>query len=1257
MILNRLYIAIGLLIILVLSTALVAPYLIDWTSYRQTFEREAGAYLGRPVTVAGKASVRLLPTPILNFTNVRVGDEADPDLTVENLRAELELPALLRGDVRIVQMRVDRPTMRLDIAALSVPRSETPDVSEADRSLDPDAVSLDSLEISSGQMLLYDSRTGRQWAVESLNAQLEARSLNGPGKIEGGLVIDGSALSFRASAGRMAPNGAIPMKVNLYSAELPFVSRLSGRLMTRSEAGFVYEGSFSTAELAHLDDLEEEPQAEALDVPADGESQLLPVVEASGNFRLTADSLSLPEMQISYGLRDRPLQLAGEATLSFGAEPYFNASLDARQIDVDRALGGGPSDPVAISKAVQAFLDNFKSLPLAPIDGELHLDAKGVVVGGSVIQAVGADLKPRRDGWKIDILSALLPGQTRVDLSGGVQIAGTPRFKGRGKVNSGNPAAFASWWRGEAGAVAIVDGFTIEADLDIAEGEQVASGIAADLDGGTLNGSMTVRQFQESGGQVFVDIDLEASRLDLDKARAVAGLFAGDAISGGHVDRMAVNLTADRLFAGGVDARNVEVSGTLHPEAFELKTLFIADLAGATISARGRINDPMGAPSGRVNLNIAAEDLAGTAQFLKSLIPANAAVSQFETVAGALSPAEAEMLLSANQQDGKLAFDVDGTFGGTRVNLGISGRGGLDDLIKLDGQIDALVVAEQTETLLRQAGLDVLPLDNSGPARIAFKAVGQTENGFTVTSDGTLAGIGFSFAGDGRLVGGRPVLTGKFDGNTRAVDNALLLAGIALPGIGEGYPVTANGEATIDGTRIELALTESFINDLPANGNISVDLSSPVRVGGDLAVGSLSVPGLASALTGQQVEPSADGWSDTPFARAVPENLEVDIRLRSEELDLGAGPLARNGTFRFGLKGSSINIDQLKADWAGGRIEGELGLTAGELGLAMSLRGSLDSVALQDVIWHKDGRSVAMGTLGGSFSLNGRGRSMSGIVSTLNGSGSFNVRDGVIRSINPTAFSSIVRAADTGLVLNPDRVRSVFEGYLDAGSLPFERASGSFSVTSGTVRVSTLSLDAESATVLGGGMLDLNTRTLSSDWSLKVDPGSEKVTGAEPEIGILFSGPISDPGRQVDVTPLMGYLTVRSFEKEVTRIEALQANIQERERLVRLLKVQREQAEERIRRQAEEEAARKAAEEEAARKAAEEEAARRAAEEAARKAAEEEAARLAAEEAARKAAAEEAARLAAEEAARKAAEEEAARLAAEEAARKAAEEE
>ncbi len=82
--------------------------------------------------------------------------------------------------------------------------------------------------------------------------------------------------------------------------------------------------------------------------------------------------------------------------------------------------------------------------------------------------------------------------------------------------------------------------------------------------------------------------------------------------------------------------------------------------------------------------------------------------------------------------------------------------------------------------------------------------------------------------------------------------------------------------------------------------------------------------------------------------------------------------------------------------------------------------------------------------------------------------------------------------------------------------------------------------------------------------------GESWVIGAEPEVGILFEGPLADPRRSIDVTPLLGYLAVRAFEKEVERIEALQADILEKELFHRQLKRQRLEAAARERRAREE---------------------------------------------------------------------------------------
>ena len=70
--LARLFVIFGGLFVLALVAALVGPYFVDWTNYRADFERQAGAVLGRKVTVEGNATARLLPFPSVTFSDVTV---------------------------------------------------------------------------------------------------------------------------------------------------------------------------------------------------------------------------------------------------------------------------------------------------------------------------------------------------------------------------------------------------------------------------------------------------------------------------------------------------------------------------------------------------------------------------------------------------------------------------------------------------------------------------------------------------------------------------------------------------------------------------------------------------------------------------------------------------------------------------------------------------------------------------------------------------------------------------------------------------------------------------------------------------------------------------------------------------------------------------------------------------------------------------------------------------------------------------------
>ncbi len=744
-------------------------------------------------------------------------------------------------------------------------------------------------------------------------------------------------------------------------------------------------------------------------------------------------------------------------------------------------------------------------------------------------------------------------------MSGRLTVAPRSGFVGTAKLRSRRPSAFATWLRGGPRAAGRLAAFSVQSRLEIAKDVAVFDDITATIGEDAVSGAVHLRSFPQSGDR-FVNVQLAADRLDLDRGRSLIDVFAADWLSAGGATRVALDLKAATLIAGGVAAQNVVLDGVLADNTLALAELSVDDLAGARIAARGRITDPLGQASGKLDASLKADDLAGAVRFLTSLLPDNAAVLRLARVAPLLAPVEAELTVSTGTGEAPLSVGLTGTFAATRVSFNASGTGTLADPASLAGRADALVAGADTAAVLSQLGLDIVPLPDTGPARLTVAVEGALADGARLRINGEGAGVDLAVAGDAWLTGGQLSFAGDYALTGVDIDPALALAGVALPGIGAGHALSLSGPAWLDGRTLSLELAQATFDGDPVTGALEARLGENIAVSGSLGLPAVSMPVLLSAATGQSLEEAKDLSSERGFVAGIPSGLGLNLDIAASVLDLGLPRIARNADFRFTFGDGGVTIDGLRADFAGGKLRAAAAAVPQNGTMNFRLRAALDDARLEEIAWRAGDRAVAQGGLDLSFAVDGRGRAPAGIVSTLKGSGTFTVTNGLARSINPQAFGSIIRAADAGLKLDAEAVRKVFAGHLDAGTLAFERATGSFAVTSGIIRVSTLSLDSDSATVLGSATIDLNTLQLSSDWSMSVDPGEEKVTGAEPEVGLLFNGRLAAPARSIDVTPLVGFLTVRAFEKEVARIEALQAEILEKEFFQRQLKRQRMEA-------------------------------------------------------------------------------------------------
>ncbi|MHC5652714.1 AsmA family protein [Stappia sp. ICDLI1TA098] len=1203
-------------LIAVLLAALVGPFLVDWTAYRTTFERYGEQMLGHRVAVMGEAEMRLLPTPTLTFTDVRVGEPEDPLLAVSRFTMRVELPPLLKGEIRVIDMTMDAPSLRLSIDEQGrLDWFTARDRAGLIRDLDPDLVMLEQATIRDGRLSIIDARSGRTHRIEDVDLTVAARSLLGPFKIDGMASLGGERATVMLTTGRRDAEGGLRLRASVIPVSTPVDLVMDGRLAI-DDGRPAYEGGYTLASVTVDEDKTKAWRSE-------------------GAFALDMTTLNLKEARFSFGPEERPVSLEGTLAVSL-AEPYrFDLEARAKQLDLDRISGRGPQEPLSAREAGGIVLDALQALPHPAIAGTVKLAVPGVISGGGLIQDVRLEADRLASGWRVRTLEGQLPGRTEFLARGDIELTPKAAFRGSFAASVVQPNLFADWWRKGGVAGAVVEPFAVDARVAAASDGVSLTDMSFEIAGQSGRGAISYRL--PAGGPPRLEADLDAELLDADQARLLVGLFLGGKDKGLDIaGEISARIFAQKVKAGAFSASGATLKALYANDTLSIDTLSIDDLAGARIAAEGKISSLSSTPSGKMTVSVDADRLDGVAGLLSALVPEAGAARFLARRAEALSPARLELVFTGEASGAGAGattlagVTARGTAGGTAVDISAGLDGRLDAWRAARLDLSAGLSAADGAGFLAQAGLPVLPVAAVGDARLELSLSGRAQNAlegsarFYLGKEASLAAVGeIILPKDGEAVYSADVtakardlmslaiLSGRLPSLTTGSGAVDLVAG--LEGKGDTFTLKdiagRFAEAEVDGA-LDVNLRRKTTGMAP-------------RVRGRLVLSTLDLAAATDLVLGPDEMTSAETgvWSTTAFGQPLLPDLDIGVDLSVGALAMAGLPEIVDLEGRLTLTPEALALDISGGKFADGAISGAYAVkrSGGQASLTGSVK--LEGADLAELVWRRGGRAVATGRLDLTVDAEGTGRSLAGIVSGLAGGMTLGVSDGEIRRINPNAFALVIRAVDAGMKLEDDTIRQAFASHLDAGVLPFEALEASGSIAGGVLRVNTLRLDTKSASVFGGAQVDLKEKTLQSEIALKVEPGENAVTGAEPQVGLVFSGALAAPERGIDIAPFTAFLTLRAFEQEVRRVEDLQAEIGERDRLMRELRRQRE-IERRKERETQErelkrqEDARRAVEEEAAARAAAERAAaqkaeqdRAAKEKAAREAAEKEAQR------------------------------------------------
>lgn len=1114
------------MLVLALSVALVAPYFVDWTSYRADFEREASRMLGREVTVEGTASARLLPFPSVTFGDVTVagGPDGAPAIHVDTFEMDVELAPFLRGEILIFDMRLERPVVTLALDAdghLDWPV-------RVDSGFPGGQITLENIAVEDGEVRLLHGLSGREHRISNIDARVSAQTLAGPWRLDGTGSIDGVATSLALSTGTYS-NGSMRLRVRASPFGSPFQLEADGS-MTVSDEKSTYAGQFRAELLA----------AEPESMP----SQQVSDHRVSGRFEIDHDGLDVPEFTYQTGPADDPYVASGSGSLDFGAAPRFLIAADGAQIRFDETEEAGTASFETRLATIEGVLG---ALPKPTIPGIVEVNLPALVAGDTMIRDLQLSAEPADTGWQVNNLRAILPGRSTIEAKGSLVTEGDLSFSGELLLAVNQPSGFATWLARDVDeTVRRLPPGGFSADVVLSRERQSFRELELALGGAVFRGeidSATPVNMRPS-----LRVALDGDRLDLPAMQAFASLFVDGRGAARLEERdVDIDLKAGPVAFDGLVAGTLDTAMRLRDDQIEIDRLALTDLAGANVSATASLRGLGTEPAGHVDASVIAVDLAPLVEELSRRLPQSAVLSGLAERAGLypglLEDTRIDLVASALPGEGG-TLTAEGEFGGSAFQASLTAPHTNRPLTELPIEANISLHNDEPAALYALAGLPGLPLGFVGPAEVTAHLSGELSREATTSLRLRGDGLDALFDGTVRLGSDGPEIAGSTTLVADDLSGWLATAGVSLPGMTAGLPFDLRATLDLQDRLVILSDLGGSALDQALNGDLNVEMrDGRPHVSGSLALPDVDFGWLASLVVGEE----GIANPQQSFAASGSDLFTANISMTALRASVGSEVLRDvSGEVRYGSEG--LRLNNMSGRFAGGNVRGFAELTNNAATGLLSAQFSLSNASLSDAL----GQPSLEGRFDLSSVVTANGRTLDSMVSALSGTASLTVPEIAVDGLDGSALPALIAAADRiGRDIDETQTAGFAPDIISRGR--FEAAPGqiALSIAGGQLRAPPIHLSGVSADLTVDLRANLSEGRVAVDASMAYDAGDEELVGSSPSVRILLDGPPSDPDVRFDTQPLAQFLIQRALEIEQARVEAMQAGLLEGQRVRR----------------------------------------------------------------------------------------------------------
>ncbi|MDZ7789068.1 MAG: AsmA-like C-terminal region-containing protein [Xanthomonadales bacterium] len=290
------------------------------------------------------------------------------------------------------------------------------------------------------------------------------------------------------------------------------------------------------------------------------------------------------------------------------------------------------------------------------------------------------------------------------------------------------------------------------------------------------------------------------------------------------------------------------------------------------------------------------------------------------------------------------------------------------------------------------------------------------------------------------------------------------------------------------------------------------------RIGGRLAVSGerLDLTALVPAGAGDE-EASAGSPGDGAEADfSALEMLDLSFSLDLEELVMAEGARLTDVSARSRLTGGELTLDPLSARLFGGQFQGSARVDFNQQPPEVVLSPNLSGIRVAELAALFTGQSPVDGEGEFTMDVRFRGFSPEQMLSSLNGSGSFAIAEGVLQGVDLQALIE--------QELTSDNLGNIARSF--GGETRFSKLDGGMRIEDGVIELPNLNLSAAGYGATGEGRIDLGANRV--DYALALDLG-EALTQQLPSalrrstggrIPLSISGELNRPTVRVDLAAL-----------------------------------------------------------------------------------------------------------------------------------------